>query len=143
MNQPGLIGQMIGGAVFVDHSRYVVPDGMVILGADEGGVHVNLRPGWLQKLTLANSRTMAFRGSDRDDIWYAAWGEITIARRDRDSDSIFMMNGIGERVRFTGSIPREMGAFTQELLIRGVPVQRVRSTYWDVYRSRRHWRASM
>ncbi len=141
MNQPRVIGQTIGAAVFVDHSRYLVPDGMAVLIADEGGVHVNIRPGWLQRLTLANARAMTLQPKDRDDIWYATWQEIRVARRDRDSDSVFMMNGAGERVRFSGSVPREMQAFTSELINRGVSVEYVKTTYWDIYRLRGHWDA--
>lgn len=145
MSQPRIIGQAVGGALFVDlsrFSRYVVSDGMALLTADEAGVHVNLRPDWIQRLALADFRIMSFRPKIRHDMWYAPWGEISIARRDRNSDSIFMRNGAGERVRFSASIPCEMRGFTDELLNRGVPIEWVKTTFWDVYRRRRHWDAA-
>ena len=83
------------------------------------------------------------RGYDSDDYWYAKWGEIRIARRDRDGGAIFMVSQAGDRVRFLATVPWEMQAFTEELVHRGIPIEWVTSTYWDVYRSRRHWRLQM
>jgi hypothetical protein len=135
-----IIGQIVGAACFVDHNRYMAPDGMVLLTADEVGVHVNFRSAWFQKLALANARFM-MSGYESDDFWYSDWSAITTARRDRDGDAIFLMNRSGGRVRFIGTDPRQMQALTQELLRRDVSVEWVKSTFWDVYRSPRHWRA--
>jgi len=111
---------------------------MVVLTADERGVHINFRPHWFQKLMLWDRETS--RGHESGDFWYSEWRGITVARREREGDAIFLVNREGDRVRFTGDVPREMQAFTQELLHRRVPVEWVKTVFWDGYRSRRRWR---
>jgi hypothetical protein len=141
LSRPRLLGQTSGSAMLPDLGRFSGPGGTCTLSADEIGVHINLRAAWNQRLVLASLRTR-WRGFEGDELWYSDWDGIKIARRDREGDAIFMVNDAGERVWFSGNYPREMASFTQELLHRGVPVEFVRTTYWDPHRSRRHWRVT-
>lgn len=69
MSQPRIIGEAGGTAVFVDLSRFGRYNATATLSADEAGVHINLRPDWLQRLTLADLRVMSFRPKSRHDMW--------------------------------------------------------------------------
>jgi len=135
---PRPLGHTNGGAVLPDLGRFSGPGGTFTLSADEAGVHINLHAAWNQKLMLASLRTR-WRRFDGDDLWYADWSGIRLARRDRDGDAIFMVNATGARVWFCGSYPADMASFTRELRQHGVAVVFVKSSCRDLYRSRRHW----
>ncbi|CAL8975165.1 hypothetical protein CELL_01980 [Cellulomonas sp. T2.31MG-18] len=135
---PRVIGSMRGSACFIDlgfgSQRFVVPDGMAVLVADAAGVHVNLRPPWFEKLTRAtiNGPFSRFR---REDFWYGRWDEIVSVRV--AGLAMVLENSGRERCYFAAQTPSEMNACLGELAAHGVPMQTVRSVYWEMFRRRR------
>lgn len=124
---------MQGAATFIDHEGANVADGMAYLMADELGVHVNVKPPWLNKVVRGS--VALSKPFPPIDLWYSPWGQIISVRA--AGQSIVLENAQRDRCWFGATDETEMRGFLAELDARGIPVQNVRSVYWDQFRRRR------